>query len=184
MTTVTFKAAVTKKLIDQTKDWWFWLTLVCENRWTLDYDKCGLISESFFTSVQISQKRCQITFLRNRHLKRKYYLLSRVVWHLFERFEPKWKTFEIKPPLKRNKETFLEDSVLILRCFFASSKETRSLHVTHCYFTQLNPKRISPFKQKEFLKSTEGFLRAKLTGHSHPSPVWKIAKMTLFNPCM
>jgi hypothetical protein len=38
--------------------------------------------------------------------------------------------------------------------------------------------------QKEFLKSCEGFLRAALTVHGHPSPVWKIAKMALFNPCM
>jgi hypothetical protein len=39
-------------------------------------------------------------------------------------------------------------------------------------------------KQKEFLNSCEGFLRAALTGHSHPSPFCKIAKMALFNPCM
>ena len=38
--------------------------------------------------------------------------------------------------------------------------------------------------QKEFFKSTEGFLRAALTGHGHPGPLWKIAKMALFNPCM
>ena len=35
--------------------------------------------------------------------------------------------------------------------------------------------------QKEFFKSTEGFLRAALTGHG---PLWKIAKIALFNPCM
>ena len=34
--------------------------------------------------------------------------------------------------------------------------------------------------QKEFLKSCEGFMRAALTVHGHPSPVWKIAKMALF----
>ena len=39
-------------------------------------------------------------------------------------------------------------------------------------------------KQKEFLNSCKGFLRAALTGHSHPSPLWKIAKIALFNPCM
>ena len=39
-------------------------------------------------------------------------------------------------------------------------------------------------KQKEFLKSCEGFLRAPLIGHSHPGPFWKIAKMALFDPCM
>ena len=38
--------------------------------------------------------------------------------------------------------------------------------------------------QKEFFRSTEGFLRAALTGHGHPVPHWKIAKMALFNPCM
>ena len=38
--------------------------------------------------------------------------------------------------------------------------------------------------QKEFLKSCEGFLRAALSGHGHPGPSWKIAKMALFNPCM
>ena len=39
-------------------------------------------------------------------------------------------------------------------------------------------------KQKEFFRSSEGFLRAALTGHGHPGPLWKIAKMALFNPCM
>ena len=38
--------------------------------------------------------------------------------------------------------------------------------------------------QKEFLKSTEGFLRAALTVQGHPGPVWKIAKLALFDPCM
>ena len=38
--------------------------------------------------------------------------------------------------------------------------------------------------QKEFFRSTEGFLRAALTGHGHPGPLWKIAKMALFDPCM
>ena len=38
--------------------------------------------------------------------------------------------------------------------------------------------------EKEFLKSCEGFLRAALTVHGHPGPVWKIAKMALFDPCM
>ena len=38
--------------------------------------------------------------------------------------------------------------------------------------------------QKEFFRSTKGFLRAALTGHGHPGPLWKIAKMALFNPCM
>jgi hypothetical protein len=34
------------------------------------------------------------------------------------------------------------------------------------------------------LNSCRGFLRAALTGHSHPSPFWKIAKMVIFNPFM
>ena len=38
--------------------------------------------------------------------------------------------------------------------------------------------------QKECLKSCEGFLRAALSGHGHPGPSWKIAKMALFDPCM
>ena len=38
--------------------------------------------------------------------------------------------------------------------------------------------------KKEFLKSCEGFLRAGLTVHGHPGPVWKIAKMALFDLCM
>ena len=38
--------------------------------------------------------------------------------------------------------------------------------------------------QKEFLKSCEGFLRAALTVPGHPGPVWKIAKMALFDLCM
>jgi hypothetical protein len=38
--------------------------------------------------------------------------------------------------------------------------------------------------QKEFFRSTEGFLRAALTGHGHPGPLLKIAKMALFNPFM
>ena len=38
--------------------------------------------------------------------------------------------------------------------------------------------------QKEFWKSCEGFLRAALTVHGHPGPVWKIAKMSLFDQCM
>ena len=38
--------------------------------------------------------------------------------------------------------------------------------------------------QKEFFRSSEGFLRAALTGHGHPGPHWKIAKMALFNPSM
>ena len=71
---------------------------------------------------------------------------------------------------------------LYIGCNFFSCRS--GVH-THCYFTRLNPERISPFqfclpemlgihrnpKQKEFLKSTEGFLRAALTVAGHPSPV-------------
>jgi len=39
-------------------------------------------------------------------------------------------------------------------------------------------------KQKEFLQSREGFLRAALIGHSQPDPYRKIAQMALFNPSM
>ena len=39
-------------------------------------------------------------------------------------------------------------------------------------------------KQKEFFNSCEGFLMADPTGHSPPSPFWKIAKMALFYPWM
>ena len=73
-----------------------------------------------------------------------------------------------------------------------------SLEQSHCYFTRLNLKKTGPLQfclpallkihknhtQKEFLKSCEGFLRAALTVHGHPGPVWKIAKMALFDPCM
>ena len=63
--------------------------------------------------------------------------------------------------------------------------------MSHCYFTRLNLKKIGPLqfcllallgthrnpKQKYFLKSCEGFLRAILTGQGHSVPVWKTAKM-------
>ena len=71
-------------------------------------------------------------------------------------------------------------------------------YLSHCYFTRLNLKKMGPLwfcllallgnyrhlMQKEFLKSYEGFLRAALTVHGHPGPVWKIAKMALFDPCL
>ena len=34
------------------------------------------------------------------------------------------------------------------------------------------------------MKSSKGFLRVALTGHGHPGPVWKIAKMALFDACI
>ena len=69
---------------------------------------------------------------------------------------------------------------------------------SHYHFTRLNPKKKGTLQfylpalleihrhpmQKEFFRSTEGFLRAGLTGHGRPGPLWKIAKMALFNPCM
>jgi hypothetical protein len=36
--------------------------------------------------------------------------------------------------------------------------------------TPILPSSIATQKKKEFLKSCEGFLRATLTGHGHPSP--------------
>ena len=33
-------------------------------------------------------------------------------------------------------------------------------------------------------RSVGKFLRAALTVHGHPGPIWKIAKMALFDPCM
>jgi hypothetical protein len=63
--------------------------------------------------------------------------------------------------------------------------------MAHCYFTRFNPKRISLLlgiqknsKQKEFLKSREGFLRTALTEQGHHGPVGKVAIIALFNPCM
>ena len=64
-------------------------------------------------------------------------------------------------------------------CFFFNYS-----HATHCYFARLNLRKMGHFqfyspvflginrhpKQKEFLNFCEGFLRAALTGHSHPSP--------------
>ena len=67
-----------------------------------------------------------------------------------------------------------------------------------CTWFLKNPKRKDPFyfclpallrihrnlNQKEFFRSSEGFVRAVLAGYGHPGPLWKIAKMALFNPCM
>jgi hypothetical protein len=61
---------------------------------------------------------------------------------------------------------------------------SRKIMVTHCYFTRLNLRKMGPFyfyfpvflginghpKQKVFLNSCEGFLRAPLTEQGHPSP--------------
>ena len=77
----------------------------------------------------------------------------------------------------------------------------KSTSNSHCYFTRLSLKKTGPLQfclpallgihwhiwhpmQKEFLKSCEEFLRAALRVHGHPGPVWIIAKMALFNPCM
>ena len=86
---------------------------------------------------------------------------------------------------------------IILKEIFQSIKKS-VLSKSYCYFTRLNVRKMGPFqfclsvflginqhlKQKEFLNSWEGFLRAALTGHCHTSPFWKIAEMALFNPCM
>ena len=56
---------------------------------------------------------------------------------------------------------------------------------SHYHFTRLNPKKKGTLQfclpalqgihrhpmQKEFFRSTEGFLRAALTGHGHPGPL-------------
>ena len=77
-------------------------------------------------------------------------------------------------------------------------QKTRPWAGPHYHFTRLNPKKKGTLQfclpallgihrhpmQKEFFRSTEGFLRAALTGHGHPGPLWKIAKMAFFNPCM
>ena len=84
-----------------------------------------------------------------------------------------------------------------------------ALTTTHCYFTRLNLRKMDKSgylkyslcklkkcfclgflwinrhqKQKEFLNSCEGFLRDALTEQGHPGPLWKIAKMALFDLCM
>ena len=51
--------------------------------------KCALISDFFFTLAQISKLRYRITVLSTIYLKR----ICLVIWHLFWRFESKWKTF-------------------------------------------------------------------------------------------
>ena len=51
--------------------------------------KCALISDFFFTLAQISKLRYRITVLSTINLKR----ICLVIWHLFWRFESKWKTF-------------------------------------------------------------------------------------------
>ena len=57
--------------------------------------KGGVILENFYLT-QTSIKRCQITLSNPPEEK----MLSVVIWHLFWRFEPKWKKkSEIKPPL-------------------------------------------------------------------------------------
>ena len=67
---------------------------------------------------------------------------------------------------------------------------------THCYFTRLNVRKMGPLlfyfpvflginlhlKQKWFLNSCKGSLRAALTEHSSPSPFWEIAKMHFLTP--
>ena len=57
--------------------------------------------------------------------------------------------------------------------------------LSHCYFCLLALLGIHRHPMLiEFLKSCEGFLRAALMVHGHPGPVWKIAKMALFDLCM
>ena len=66
-------------------------------------------------------------------------------------------------------------------------------HWTHCLDLDLNGKRpgltsdgsFSSYLIQPFLAIFNGRKRrAALTGHGHPSPSWKIAKMALFKLCM
>ena len=81
-----------------------------------------------------------------------------------------------------------------------STPWTLTLQLTHftLSFYQIEPYKKGPFlvlpssiarnslapNGKKIFRSTEGFLRAALAGHDPPGPLWKIAKMALFNPCM
>ena len=85
-------------------------------------------------------------------------------------------------------DTSLVLSLIILgikfRYYFVLMWILGQLH-SHCYSTRLNPTKKGPFQfcfpallgihqhpmQKEFFRSTEGFLRAALTGHGHPGPL-------------
>ena len=74
-------------------------------------------------------------------------------------------------------------------------RERERDHRSHCYSIRSNLKKMGPLQfcllallgihrhpmQKEFSKSCEGFLRAALTVLGHPGPVWKMAKMALFD---
>ena len=79
------------------------------------------------------------------------------------------------------------------RNWYCSELASKSQN-SHCYFTKLNPKRISHFyfcllvllgihrnpKQK-FFGTSEGFLGVRT---NRTWPVWEITKVALFNPCM
>jgi hypothetical protein len=75
---------------------------------------------------------------------------------------------------------FLKKEVATLNNLHHIDTETipsknENLNFAHCYFTRLNVRKMGPAflghpKQKKNLNSCRGFLRAALTGHSHPSP--------------
>ena len=52
----------------------------------------GLISESFHFGSNLQKKGCQITTLNTTYPPEEK-ILSVVIWYIFWRFEPKWKTF-------------------------------------------------------------------------------------------
>ena len=91
-------------------------------------------------------------------------------------------------------------SICQRQSFKSWDAQWKNLKRTHCYFTRLNPKRISPFyfclptllgnrnslkpKAKRIFEIQQGILKGR-TNRARPSrPIWKIVKMVLFNPCM
>ena len=85
----------------------------------------------------------------------------------------------------------------IMNVWIRRSKTTNP-NIPHCYLTSLNLKKMGSLQfclsiflgihrnpiLKESFSSCEGLLMAALTGHGHPGPFQKIAKMALFNFCM
>ena len=57
-------------------------------------------------------------------------------------------------------------------------------HAISFFRTVKDSRQIADWVSWGRISHYDAFLRAALTGHGHPSPLWKIAKMALFNPCM
>ena len=106
--------------------------------------------------------------------------------------------FKIKKNMRRfNEQKSLEGEKIRKRIIFPLVL-IGTIAYTHCYFTRLDLKKMGPLqicfsifpgihrnsKWKEFFYSCEGFLMATITGHGHPIPLWKYAKMARVNPCM